>query len=70
MQAVDLRDTTLTKLESLLWAHSPELLAGRNIGNMNEGEHMLLLDHAVHFEAGRFAIHQWNSTAQSLCQGG
>ncbi|KAH8807700.1 hypothetical protein F5884DRAFT_857274 [Xylogone sp. PMI_703] len=56
-QATDMRATALTKLESLLSTHSPELIEGRYIGSMGEWEHMKLLDYAVPFEAGRF--HWW-----------
>jgi hypothetical protein len=63
-QAIDLGAATLTELETLLSTHSPELLAGRNVGGLTESEQMRLLDHAVPFEAGRFAIHQSNLTVK------
>jgi hypothetical protein len=62
---VDRGTATPTELEILLSTYSPELLAGRNVGSLTEFEQMLLLDHAAPFEAGRFAIHQWNFVVHS-----
>ncbi|KAI8626756.1 hypothetical protein F5Y19DRAFT_445460 [Xylariaceae sp. FL1651] len=59
--ALEVATNVLTKLEKLLSTYSPELLGSRNFDSMTRVEQMVLLDHVVHFEAGRFSLHRWNS---------
>lgn len=67
-RGVDLGTATLIELESLLSTHSPELLAGIDLCSMTVLEQMRIFDHAVPFEAGRFAIYQLSSAAISSPQ--